>query len=186
MDFFTIVNAAVVILGVPTIITTLINIGRKLQTLDSIENDLRENIRPDLKDVRERFFALEGRTSGFFQTASPVKLMKAGEDVLVDSGLKAFIDENQSSLLVSCKNGKEYSNPYDVQKSVFAFFDEYMFSEGFFDKLKHYAYNKGIDMSVLRRIGAIYFRDICLSHHNMDPIDIDKYDPEKTLLNSPE
>lgn len=59
MDLITTINAVVVTLGIPTIVGTLIFIGGKLKTLDNIEDDIRSNIRPDLKDVRERFFKFD-------------------------------------------------------------------------------------------------------------------------------
>jgi hypothetical protein len=178
MDWVEIINAIVVVVGVPAIFVALINIGRNLKTLEIIEKDLNDNIRPDLKDVRERFFSLEGKTSGLFQTSSPVRLMDAGEKVLEKSGLKSYIDNNKDSLLRECKNNSNFTNPYDIQKASFAFFDEYSFPVDFFEALKLYAYDNGIALSVLRRIGAIYFRDLCLLEHNMNPVDIDKFDPE--------
>lgn len=182
IDWISLLNAIVVLVGVPTTIKVLIDIGGKLKTLDVIEKDLSENIRPDLKDVRERFFALEGRATGYFQTASPVVLMNSGKTVLKDSGLEKYINDNVEMLLKEACKEKHLKNPYDVQKTVFNFFDDYQFSESFFDELKRYAYGKGVDINTLRRIGAIYFRDICLNHHKMTPEDIDKYDPSKIIV----
>lgn len=53
------INAIVVVVGVPVVIKVFIDIGGKLKTLDTIEKDLRENIQPDLQDVRECLSAIE-------------------------------------------------------------------------------------------------------------------------------
>ena len=50
MDLFQIVNFIIVVVGVPTIAGWLIYLGRKLNTIESIEEDKKHNIRPDLKD----------------------------------------------------------------------------------------------------------------------------------------
>lgn len=54
------VNVVVVLVGIPVIIRVLLVIGGKLKTLDSIDEDIKMNIKPDLKDIRERFFIFQG------------------------------------------------------------------------------------------------------------------------------
>lgn len=175
MNWLIIINGLVVAIGIPTIIGALIFIGRKLQILDSIETDLKDNLRPDVKDVRERLSSLEGKYAGFMQTASPVALTPAGSSLLEASGLKKYIDDNfESNLFPACTSGKEIKNAYDVQKCAFSFFEDHVFPTQVEEEMKTAAYNQGADMSVLRRIGAIYFRDKCLEKLSMNPKDIDE------------
>lgn len=74
MDLLQIVNAAIVIMGVPTILGASIFIGRKLQILDILERSINNKIKPDLKDVRERLSGVEQRLSHNTERASMLKL----------------------------------------------------------------------------------------------------------------
>ena len=172
MNWIQIVNGLVVVIGIPTLIGVFINIGRKLQILETIEGDLKENIRPDLKDVRERFSALEGKMSGFFATASPVSLLPKGVKIIEKSGLKKYIDDHKDDFMKQCCGDKP-TNQYDIQTSAFNFFDKLDFGE-FESKLKETSFQYGMSLEMLRRIGGIYFRDILLQKYNFKPEDLDK------------
>lgn len=155
-------NAIIVVLGLPTILASFMFIGRKLQVLESLDGDITNNIKPDLKDVRERFAVLEGKTSGLFGSHSPISLTKAGLQSLTKSGLKHYIDDNIELLISACDHLGTLDTPYDVQQAAFQLFDEHEFPEDVDNTLKTYAFNTGACTEVLRRVGAIYFRDICL------------------------
>ena len=115
----------------------------------------------------------------FFAAHSPVSLTEKGTEILNKSGLKKYIDAHKKDLLVVC-DGKEKTNPYEVQEHVFKIFSsKNIFSSEFYDKLKQFAFNKGTDIEIVKRIGAIYFRDICLSEFKMNGEDIDKHKPER-------
>ncbi len=96
-----------------------------------------------------------------FQNNSALALTPKGKVWLNDSGLKNYIDDNLSVLQKSCLAQKE-TNAYEAQQRIFSLFDNMEFDRSFDDKLKQYAYEQGISMEVLRRIGAIYFRDLSL------------------------
>ena len=178
MTWLQVINALVVAIGIPTIVKVLMDMGARLKTLDILEKDIRDTIKPDLKDVRERFFALEGKTSALFQGGSPVQLMTKGERALEESGLKKYIDDNKDFLILECDAKKE-TTAYEVQEHIFKLFDKLTFSEEFDKKLKEYAFEHAITTSILRRIGAIYFRDICLEKFKMKAEDIDKHEQKK-------
>ena len=118
------VNAAIVAIGLPTIVSALIYIGRKLQVLDNLKDEIDANIRPDLKDVRERLATWEGKSAGLYQSQSPISLTKEGRRYLQESGLLRFIDENQEDLMQQCDHDRSMRTPYDVQHIAFEFFDE--------------------------------------------------------------
>ena len=115
-----------------------------------------------------------------FQNNSPLVLTTKGTQWLNDSGLKEYIDANLPILRKSCAH-KQETNAYEVQQHVFSLFDKMEFEKSFDDRLKQYAYEQGISMEVLRRIGAIYFRDICLTDFKMDMKDLDSNHEEKRL-----
>jgi len=120
----------------------------------------------------------ENENTPAFGTHSPVRLNPNGEDWLVFSGLKNYIDSHKSELIKICEE-KRITNPYEVQKHIFKSFDVLSFEPAFDDTLKKFAYERGITTSILRRVGAIYFRDICLNEFKMNKEDIDKHDPER-------
>jgi hypothetical protein len=174
MNILGIINSIIVGIGIPSLIGALILIGKKLQILDTLSEEINNNIRPDLKDVRERFSALEGKSAGLFQNNSPVGLTPKGTKILHGSELKSYIDSNIDFLQGGCSEKGNFNTPYDLQESVFNFFDSFIFPKEIENKLKTYAYNQGISMDAMRRIGAIYFRDICLAQQGFKPEDLDK------------
>ena len=167
------VNAVIVALGLPAIIVVLVAIGRKLQVLDTLQSEVERNIRPDLKDVRERFATLEGKTAGLFQAQSPISLTEAGRRYLAHSGLQEFIDENQDDLMHQGEHDRKLESPYDVQQFAFEFFDQLTLPDDLENEVKTFAYNHGVSMDSMRRIGGIYFRDLCLQAHGFKSEDLD-------------
>ena len=65
-----------------------------------------------------------------------------------------------------------------MQKHAFKLFDELTLDTALEDKLKKFAYEKGTTVNVLRRVGGIYLRNLCLEYFKMNKDDIDKHDPE--------
>ena len=107
-----------------------------------------------------------------FQSQSPIGLTEKGLKLLVESGIKTYIDSNNSKLIVDC-SVKKSTNSYEVQKYIFDLFDNFTFDNEFDNKMKKFAFNQGVSTDILRRIGAIYFRDICLTEFKMKVEDID-------------
>ena len=66
------------------------------------------------------------------------------------------------------------ANPYDIQDAAFTLFEEIDFGPELDEKLKIAAYRNGVSMDSLRRIGGIYFRDICLNSLGFDPRDLNQ------------
>lgn len=116
-------------------------------------------------------------TAPAFGPGSPINLKPTGERWLLESGWKQYIESKKPDLMKLCEE-KRATNPYEVQKHIFKMFDILELDTEFDDKLKKYAYEKGTTTSVLRRVGAIYFRNLCLDTFGMNQDDIDKHDPE--------
>lgn len=108
---------------------------------------------------------------------SPLSLLPKGEEILVDSGLKRWIDKHKDDLIGEC-NGCDTENPYDIQEAAFRLFDKIDFMD-FESEIKLAAFNSGIPVNVMRRIGGIYFRDIFLEHCGHKKDDVDRHDPNK-------
>lgn len=161
------------LLGIGAIVLAVGIAWGRLNTLVSdITTDVRE-LKDDVKDVRERFAGLEGKTSGLYQANSPISLTKDGDKALQESGLKEYVDHNKQVLIDACDSGADMRTPYDVQECVFEFFDSHELPQEIEDQVKTYAYNQGLKLDVLLRVGAIYLRDIALIQKGFDPKDID-------------
>jgi len=126
-----------------------------------------------------RLTNLNGRMDNAFSGASPLALLPKGNLILEDSGLKKYIDENREELLVQCKQKSSMNNPYDIQESAFKFFDGLEFKKEFETTLKSSAFKHGVSMDTIRRIGGIYFRDVCLNNSGFKLEDLDKPNAKK-------
>lgn len=129
--------------------------------------------------IKETVTKLEGRMDNAFGSASPVKLMEKGLDVLNSSGLKEYIDKNQDALISNCGLTKLH-NQYDIQEKAFNCLDRFDFGD-FENKLKKVSFERGMSIEIIRRIGGIYFRDILLAKNGFAPEDLDK--PKTTDIN---
>ena len=107
-----------------------------------------------------------------FKNASPVNLTERGKQLLTESGLKKYINDNIQNLMEQCQT-KEKTNSYETQEFIFNLFDDLILTADIDKKMKDYAYKQGISTDIVRRTGAIYFRDICLNNFNMKIEDID-------------
>ncbi len=160
-----------------TVAAFLIGVGIAWGNLKTLVTGMKEaldnDIKPGLKDIRERFSALEGRLSNVAGNSSPIRLKPKGETILEKSGLKKYIDDNSSELLKQCRSISQMNTPYDIQNAAFNFFDEIKFEKDFEDKLKTTAFEEGVSLEVVRRVGGIYFRDICLRElgHKVEDLD---------------
>lgn len=94
-----------------------------------------------------------------FDPYSPIELNQLGERWLVESGLKEYIDAHKEVLL---EEGaiKPDANPYEIQRYIFDLFDTLKLKGPTMDKLERFAFQNGATVDILRRIGAIYFRNV--------------------------
>jgi len=132
-----------------------------------------------VKDIlKELKISSDNESADAFGSHSPINLNKKGETWLTESGLNTYIDSHKSDLMSQCE-AQRSTNPYEVQKYIFNFFDELQFDPAFDSKLKQFAFEKGTTVNILRRVGAIYFRNLCIAEFGMKAEDIDAHDPEK-------
>lgn len=120
-----------------------------------------------------RLTTIEGRIDSSFAGASPMRLLERGEKILNDSGLKKYLDDNKKSLIASCDDKGSMTNPYDIQTSAFKFMESYDFGNEMEDSIKKTAFDYGTNLSTVRRIAGIYFRDFCLEAHGFKPEELD-------------
>ena len=160
-----IVNTAIVIVGVPTTIAWLIHLGRKLQVLDDMQETIKKEIEPDLRDLRERFMIVEDRVKTMWldQIApanSPRQLNERGQHILEDSGIKEMIDQKKDDLLIALKN-KELKTPYDAEEAVLeAVRNLPVQYPELVESLKSGAFKTGSDIEGILYVGGVYLRDL--------------------------
>jgi len=147
-------------------ITTMISLivvaakgGNKLGTIETSVKWLTDNF----KDLKTE---VENIKQGAYASNSPISLTPKGTTHLKGSGLETYIDERKDKLIGGCKATEE-STAYEIQSKVFDMFEKIVFDGDFEQKFKNYAFEQGISMDILRRIGAIYFRNICLEHYKL-------------------
>lgn len=128
-----------------------------------------------IEGLETRLTILEGRAPDFFKYESPVSLTAEGEQLLNESGLKKYVDDNAENFFGQCAAEHDLSTAYDIQEAAFDFFDSLEFEHEFEISLKKYAYEEGVELPVLRRIGAIYLRNLLLEKMGAAEKDLDAY-----------
>jgi hypothetical protein len=101
----------------------------------------------------------ENNSAKLFRVRSPISLTPAGRRVLILSGLKSYIDGHKDQLIAQCRR-KHSSDPYELQISAFRLFAGVVFGRAFEQQLNEFAFANGMSADLLRRVGAIYLRDI--------------------------
>jgi hypothetical protein len=103
--------------------------------------------------------ASENGSMKLFDTASPVSLTTVGWHVLKESGLESYIDTHEERLTAHCRRDPS-SDRYEVQSSAFQIFADWKFDRPFERQLNEFAFANGMSPDLLRRVGAVYLRDL--------------------------
>ncbi len=122
--------------------------------------------------MEERMRTMEGRIDRAFSGSSPLALLEKGEALLRASGLKRYIDDHRERLIAEWRRKGAAADPYYIQESVFVFFDELDFERSVLRGMRAAAFDHGVNIDVVRRVGGIYFRDLCLAASGFDPKDL--------------
>jgi hypothetical protein len=112
--------------------------------------------------VRDLSVRVENISAKAFDIGSPISLTSTGEQLLRDSGLKSYIDRNKDDLTIRLRARAQF-DLYTVQESAFRLFDRISLDESFARNLNKFAYRNGTSTDLLRRVGAIYLRDIAVA-----------------------
>jgi hypothetical protein len=109
--------------------------------------------------ISELLINAENIRTKLFKNGSPVSLTATGYHVLQRSGLKSYIDTKRSKLL-SALNARMSADQYQLQRRAFRLLANLSFEDVVAEHLNNFAFANGISPELLRRIGAIYLRDI--------------------------
>lgn len=113
-----------------------------------------------LKEVlSELQIDFENQKAKLFERNSAVSLTAKGYDALARSGLRSYIDANRSQLRSQFGDLAELDS-YELQRRAFRLLADLTFDAAVTRHLNTYAFVNGMSTTVLRRVGAIYLRDI--------------------------
>lgn len=112
--------------------------------------------------LRDLSIKIENVSAKAFDVGSPISLTATGERLLRDSGLKSYIDRRRDELSAQLSLSAPL-DPYAIQESTFRLLDRISLDESFARTLNRFAFRSGNSTALLRRVGAIYLRDITIT-----------------------
>ena len=115
-----------------------------------------------LSDVlRELTIKAENISAKLFDNSSPVSLTATGRRSLDASGLKSYIDARSHGLISELRSATSF-DLYDTQAAAFHLLGRIRLEDAFARRLKAFAFESGVSIDLMRRLGAIYLRDLAL------------------------
>ncbi len=112
--------------------------------------------------VRDLTIKVENIAAKAFEAGSPISLTATGEQLLQDSGFKSYIDRHRDELTVRLRENAAF-DLYTIQGNAFRLLDHITLDDSFARHLNKFAYKNGASTDLLRRVGAIYLRDIAVA-----------------------
>lgn len=112
--------------------------------------------------LRDLAIKVENVSAKAFEAGSPISLTATGERLLRDSGFKSYIDRRRDELSVQLPLSAPL-DPYAIQESTFRLLDRIPLDDSFARSLNKFAFRTGSSVALLRRVGAIYLRDITMT-----------------------
>jgi hypothetical protein len=152
---------------VPLIIVALAGYIILSKKLNKIVNPIRDaiiEIQTILSDMGKNL-----RYSLTEKATSPLSPTDYGLQMYSESGLKKFVQENTAKLLKLLTQRLEslkQPTAYDVQEKCIDVFTKDLINDPLIGHVKTYAFNKGLDVVVILRIGALLFRDEYLTKYS--------------------
>lgn len=112
--------------------------------------------------VRDLTIKAENISARAIDTRSPISLAQTGEQLLRDSGLKSYIDRRRDELTQQLR-ARAPLDLYSIQEGAFRFFHRAHLDPTFTRQLNKYDFRTGTSVDLLRRVGAIYLRDLTIA-----------------------
>lgn len=109
--------------------------------------------------VRDLTIKAENISTRLFQNGSPISLTFVGHLQLEHSGLKSYIDRRKDELVRQLHAGSRF-DLYRVQDAAFRLLARMPLDPAFERRLGKFAFDRGVSTDLLRRVGAIYLRDL--------------------------
>ncbi|HLD17704.1 MAG TPA: hypothetical protein VJB99_01355 [Patescibacteria group bacterium] len=173
------INTGIVAIGLPTLCIALLDIGRKLQLLDSIKEEFDAEIKPTLQDLVVRFGIVEDRVETLWQdkfapTNSPRQLNDLGKRILEESGIQGVIENKKNEFFETIK-GQNLTNAYDAEQAILAAVSELPNRHPeILDSLKEGAFKTGQTVDAVLFIGGIHLRNLIFKELGFSLEDLDE------------
>lgn len=168
------------IIGIVAILIVVGGAWGTLRTLvKGVKDDLDKEIKPDLKNIRERFGKVEDRVETLWQDKfapahSPRQLNELGKKILNESGIKKIIEDKKDSLLVEIID-KKPTNAYDAEQAILSVVAELpKYFPNILDQLKQGAFNVGQNLDTVLLVGGLHLRDLVFNELGFSLNDLDK------------
>jgi hypothetical protein len=107
--------------------------------------------------ISELLITAENVRVKYYKNDSPVSLTPDGYHALARSGLRSYVDAKRQTLLSALRAP---SDRYELQRKAFRLFAELRFEDPVARHLHDFAFANGVSTDLLRRIAAIYLRDL--------------------------
>lgn len=111
--------------------------------------------------ISELAIQAENVTAKLFKNGSPASLTATGYHVLQRSGLRSYVDANRRTLLAAL-NAEKSSDPYEIEHRAFGLLAELPLDGVAGRHLNKFAFGSGMSTTILRRVAAIYLRDLAV------------------------
>jgi len=163
------------------------SIKEKLKSVDKVDwnlNSITKNISKMewiLDLIQKRIDKIDWLT----QSNSPISLTEKWEKIAKESNVEQFIANKWSQTKNSIQNECKNKNPYDIQEFLFDFIRsnlEEIVGKSWVEKLKLIAYNEWVDIYSISRVIAVIIRDKYFQEKNIDTKEVDKCDPNFSLV----
>jgi hypothetical protein len=162
-----IMGVLVLVFGIGAAWATLKN------SVANLDKTIREDIKPVLTDLRDRFAVVEDRVESLWkdkvvEAHSPRRLNERGREILRESGIKEIVDQNQKDL-ESVLTLKHPSTAYDVERAAVQIVMSLpKRSPEILGRLKDGAFKTGAELDMVLLVGGIYLRDKVLMKPGLD------------------
>lgn len=150
---------------VVTLLICVLFLGKYKEKVDNHDKNLNKN-NDKIDKLSDRLSSLEGglerdrAKSEYIKSQSPLNLTEKGKALLLDSSGKDYIDSKKDDLLKEI----ELAHPktaYDVQELTRSVIEKHI-NEDEFNKIKEFAFKKGLKLDVILDVLGIYLRDLAL------------------------
>lgn len=164
-----IINKIIIIIGIPSIIGGCIYIGRKLQILDDLKEDV-NNLDKLSKCSTNAIVEIQTHLSGkgfainhtlAYSANSPIQLTDYGEMLMKESGFTDIIkNQEKRDYLVKLVKDKNPTTNYDIQDySMNTMKELAQKNDTVVVPLKEYAFKEGLTLEIILNSAGIVLRD---------------------------
>lgn len=111
--------------------------------------------------ISELAIQAENVTAKLFENGSHPSLTANGYHALQRSGLRSYVDANRPTLLATLDAAKS-REPHDIEQRAFGLLAELPLDGVVGLHLNRFAFSSGMSTTILRRLAAIYLRDLAV------------------------